>query len=264
VARSGARPDRARVGYVTCARWPALSTSDALVARALEARGVTVVPVPWNAPGPDPSTLDALVLRANGDYHFTPEAFSAWLDGLERAGRRVWNPPALVRWNLSKRYLCELTAAGLPAVETVVLDAPDALPGLLRVRGWRSAVVKPLISASAHDTLRVDEARAPVVVYALRAGALRYAGHRPAVRRGDHHGRRVVARVREGRADPRRAQAPGGGRVPRAASPRRHHRGPRGSGRRGGGGVNEPGLFFDLAPAAAERFAVAIVERLRA
>lgn len=28
--------------------------------------------------------------------------------------------------------------------------------------------------------------------------------------------------------------------------------------------VNEPGLFFDLAPAAAERFAVAIVELLRA
>jgi glutathione synthase/RimK-type ligase-like ATP-grasp enzyme len=163
----------AHVAFVTCARWPALSESDAVAARALEARGVAVVPVSWNAPGPDPTTLDALVLRSSWDYHFALEAFTTWLDGLERAGRRVWNPPALVRWNLSKRYLGELAAAGLPAVETVVLDEPAALRDVLASRGWRFAVVKPLISASALDTVRVDEDNVRDVTAALRAGELR-------------------------------------------------------------------------------------------
>ncbi|HEU4369901.1 MAG TPA: hypothetical protein VFV05_16885 [Methylomirabilota bacterium] len=136
-----------RIGFVTCARWPALSESDAVAARALEARGIAVVPVPWNGPDPRPAALGALVLRANWDYHFTPEAFVAWLDGVERAGPPVWN--------------------------TVVLDTSDALVSVLRERGWRSAVVKPLISASAHDTVRVESADVAAMVEALTTGSRR-------------------------------------------------------------------------------------------
>jgi glutathione synthase/RimK-type ligase-like ATP-grasp enzyme len=285
----------ARVGFVTCARWPALSASDAVAARALEARGVAVVPVPWNAPGPDPATLDALVLRANWDYHFEPGAFAAWLDGLERDGRRVWNPPALVRWNLSKRYLGELAAAGLPALETVVLDAPAALPDLLRARGWRSAVVKPLISASAHDTVRVDEAGAAAVVEALRAGTLRTpAIVQPFVEEittaGEWslvfvEGEPTHAVLKRPAAGEFRVQPRLGGttevRQPPAAVVAAARRvlaalpAPplyaRIDGVERATGftvmeveVNEPGLFFDLAPGAADRFAAAIVSRLAA
>jgi glutathione synthase/RimK-type ligase-like ATP-grasp enzyme len=281
-----------RVGFVTCARWPALSESDALAARALQARGVAVVAVPWNAPGPDPASLDALVLRSNWDYHFAPDAFTAWLDGLERAGRRVWNPPALVRWDLSKQYLCELAAAGLPVVDTVVLDTPDALPRVLAERGWSSAVVKPLISASAHHTVRVDAVAVRGVMAALRGGDLRMpaivqpfvaeiaAGEwsvvfvegepshavlkRPAP--GDfrvqaHLGGTVEARVPPGPVAAAAARVlaalPGPSLYARIDGVERP------------GGftvmeveVNEPGLFFTHAPAAAGRFADAIVARL--
>jgi glutathione synthase/RimK-type ligase-like ATP-grasp enzyme len=284
----------ARVGFVTCARWPALSESDAIAARALQARGVSVVPVPWNAAGPDPASFDALVLRANWDYHDAPDAFLTWLAALERGRRRVWNPPALVRWNLSKRYLCELAAAGLPAVETILLDGPDALPAVLTEKGWSFAVVKPLISASGHDTVRVDATSVRDVVAALRTGALRT----PALVQP------FVAEIAAGEwslvfveAEPTHAvlkrPAPGEFRVqPRlggsveareapaavvaaarrvvAALPERPLYARIDGVERADGftimevEVNEPGLFFTLAPAAAERFAEAIVERLRA
>jgi glutathione synthase/RimK-type ligase-like ATP-grasp enzyme len=282
-----------RVGFVTCARWPELSKSDAVAAQALEALGVSVVPVPWNAPGPDPAALDALVLRANWDYHFAPEAFAAWLDALERAGRRVWNPPALVRWNLTKRYLCELATAGLPAVETVVLDAPETLPEVLRARGWRSAVVKPLVSASGHDTVRVDEAGAAVVVQALRAGTLRTpAIVQPFVEEittaGEWSlvfvdGALTHAALKRPASGDFRVQGRFGGttgaRVPPAAhvaaaarvlaalpEPPLYAR-VDGVERTTGFTVmevevNEPGLFFDLVPGAADRFAAAVVARL--
>jgi glutathione synthase/RimK-type ligase-like ATP-grasp enzyme len=104
------------------------------------------------------------------------EAFAAWLDQLDAASARVWNPTPLVRWNLSKRYLLELAAAGVPTVPTVVLDDGDAasqLPAVLAQRQWATAVVKPVVSASAHDTVLIKDGDVASVVAALRAGQIR-------------------------------------------------------------------------------------------
>jgi len=88
---------------------------------------------------------------------------------------RVWNPPALVRWNLSKSYLLELAEAGVPTVPSVVLDGDAAarLREVLAERRWTNAVVKPLVSASAHDTTLVRDGDADRVVEALATGAIR-------------------------------------------------------------------------------------------
>ncbi|MET0484523.1 MAG: hypothetical protein ABW216_02410, partial [Candidatus Rokuibacteriota bacterium] len=123
-----------------------------MVQAALERQGVAVEARPWNGAEQDFVDFDAVVLRSNWDYHHTLEAFAAWLDQLDAGGVSVWNPTALVRWNLSKRYLLELAAAGVPTVPTVVLegDAASQLPPVLAQRQWSTAVVKPIVSASAH------------------------------------------------------------------------------------------------------------------
>ena len=162
-----------RICFVTCRRWPEISDSDRLAQAALERRGAVVVGRAWNDGAADFTGFDAVVLRSNWDYHFEPDAFAAWLDRWERAGAPIWNPPALVRWNLTKAYLIELARAGLDVVPTVRLDGPGALPGLMAERGWETAVVKPLVSASGHDTLLVRRAEAGAAVAALAAGHLR-------------------------------------------------------------------------------------------
>ena len=100
------------------------------------------------------------MFRSNWDYHHAPEDFLAWLARWEAAGVRFWNPPDLVRWNLSKRYLRDLERAGVPVVPTAssTETSPTRLPALLAARGWETAVVKPLLSASAHDTVLVRPA----------------------------------------------------------------------------------------------------------
>ena len=165
----------ARVGFVTCTTWPEISVSDALVRDALEPRGVTVEARPWNGPVQDFDRFDAVILRSNWDYHHAIDAFTGWLDGLDAAGARVWNPTPLVRWNLSKRYLLELAAAGVATVPSVVLeaDAGARLRAVVAERGWRYAVVKPLVSASAHDTVLVEDGEVEQVIGALASGALR-------------------------------------------------------------------------------------------
>jgi glutathione synthase/RimK-type ligase-like ATP-grasp enzyme len=163
-----------RIGFVTCRAWPAISESDAGVARALAGRGVRVEPLAWNEAGADPARFDGLVLRSCWDYHDAPEAFLAWIGRLEAAGARVWNSPAMVRWNLDKRYLLSLGDKGVPIPETVILadDGAD-LAAAMDERGWRRAVVKPLVSASAHGATLVERQRVDEVVAILAAGAIR-------------------------------------------------------------------------------------------
>lgn len=164
-----------RIGFVTCRRWPEISESDRLAQRALERRGAVVEARPWNVPGADFRGFDAVVLRSNWEYHLDPEGFRGWLDGLERAGARIWNPPHLVRWNLSKRYLHELAAAGVPIVPTVMLEAgtPDGLEAVMTRHGWRAVVIKPEFGASAHDMRLVTRATVAEVTAAMETGGLR-------------------------------------------------------------------------------------------
>jgi glutathione synthase/RimK-type ligase-like ATP-grasp enzyme len=165
----------ARVCFVTCVRWPEISDSDGHVRQALEARGIAVEGRPWNAPGARFDGFEAVVLRSNWDYHFEPAAFAGWLDRWEARGARIWNPPALVRWNLTKRYLLDLAAAGMDVVPTVLLDEhrPEELGRLMAEHGWDPAVVKPVVSASGHDTVLVTASSADEVAAALGAGQIR-------------------------------------------------------------------------------------------
>jgi glutathione synthase/RimK-type ligase-like ATP-grasp enzyme len=164
-----------RLCFVTCRTWPEISESDRLVQRALEARGATVEARAWNEPGAAWDRFDAIVLRSNWDYHFEPDAFLDWLDRRERAGARVFNPPALVRWNLAKTYLLELARAGVPTVATVILEDETraGLEAVMAARAWRRVVLKPVISASAHDTRLVSAATLDEAVDALASGAMR-------------------------------------------------------------------------------------------
>jgi hypothetical protein len=164
-----------RVCFVTCLAWPNISDSDLHVKRALEARHVTVAGLPWNAPEQRFDGFDAVIFRSSWDYHHEPEAFLDWLARWEAKGVRFWNPPDLVRWNLSKRYLLDLEQRGVGVVPTVMVDEPAALhlPLVLAERGWAAAVVKPAIAASGHQATLVTPESVRDVAAAIDQGYLR-------------------------------------------------------------------------------------------
>ncbi|HYB69824.1 MAG TPA: hypothetical protein VEH80_04100 [Candidatus Bathyarchaeia archaeon] len=164
-----------RICFVTCRTWPEISASDALVARALEGRGASVAARSWNDGDASFRGFDAVVLRSNWDYHRDPAGFRDWLARLEADGARVFNPPDLVRWNVSKRYLQELGEAGVPTVPTVCLgaEAPDTLAETMAAHGWSAVVIKPEIGASAHGARLVTAATVEEAVATLRSGETR-------------------------------------------------------------------------------------------
>lgn len=129
--------------------------------RACAAAGVRLEHVPWWQPDADWSAYDLVVLRSPWDYSERLEEFSAWLD---RVGGAIplHNPAAVVRWNLDKRYLADLGAAGVPVVPTDYFDSPDPLGDALRHYGSAEVVIKPHVSAGSRHTGRfaADDPRA--------------------------------------------------------------------------------------------------------
>lgn len=280
------------VCFVTCLRWPEISASDRLVQDALTRRGFTVVGRAWNESHARFDGFGLVVLRSNWDYHYAPDDFTAWLARWERAGARIWNPPALVRWNLTKGYLLDLASRGLGVVPTAILAGASALPSVMAERGWAQAVVKPLVSASGHDTVLVDARSVDEVARALEEGRIRQpAIVQPFVEAIQSRGEWSLVFIdgafthaalkRPGAGDFRVQQRYGGVTVAAVApaaiigaaeailrvlpAPTLYARV---DGVETEAGflvmeveVNEPGLFFNLAPEAAERFATAIASR---
>ncbi len=132
-----------RVALATCAEVPELDEDGPALVAALRARGVEPVAAVWDDPAVDWSRFELVVLRSTWDYAERRDEFLAWIERLPR----VVNPPAVVRWNSDKAYLGELAAAGIPVVPTTFVEPGDALepPG-------ERFVIKPRISAGGRGT----------------------------------------------------------------------------------------------------------------
>lgn len=145
-------PSGARVAFVTSSDYPDLTSDDRLASAALASLGVAVTPAVWTDPGVQWDRFDHLVIRSPWDYHHHVDAFARWLD--ERADAPMSNPAAVLRWNMEKTYLRDLERRGIPVIPTVWAErgSPMRLADILGALPWERAVVKPTISASAHQT----------------------------------------------------------------------------------------------------------------
>lgn len=138
-----------RVALVTCAELVDLDPDDRLVLDPLTARGIAAEAVVWDDPGADWSSYDLVVLRSPWDYALRRDEFVTWAATVPT----LVNPAGVVRWNTDKRYLAELSAAGVPTVPTSWVEpgqtwSPPADTG--------EYVLKPSVSAGSQDTGRYD------------------------------------------------------------------------------------------------------------
>jgi glutathione synthase/RimK-type ligase-like ATP-grasp enzyme len=155
-----------RVALATCAAFPDGDEDDAGIPAAI---GGDVTFAIWDDPDVDWSSYDLVVVRSTWDYQGQRDAYLDWARAI---GERLVNPVAVLEWNTDKRYLSELTGAGLPVVETAFVA-----PGEKLVAPAGEYVVKPTVSAGSRDTARfgadtdpeADAARAVALVAEIHA-----------------------------------------------------------------------------------------------
>ena len=123
-----------KVGLATSEEHPELSEDDRVLPGELRAIGVDAAPVIWSDASLDWSAFDAVVIRSCWDYHLRSDQFARWIETLPVP---LFNPKGAVRWNMHKSYLLDLASRGV------------RIP---RTEFRRDVIVKPAVSASAHNT----------------------------------------------------------------------------------------------------------------
>ena len=157
------------ITIATCAMQPSLTESDAIFARALERRGASVTAAPWNGDQAPFAAADAVIIRSPWDYFHHTNAFEGWLEELGQY-KRVFNDPALMRWNMHKSYLTDLQAKGVTmAGLRQCAPEPDAILAAIEDLGGGRMVIKPVVSGGALGLSVVDGPDAGAVAQAAEA-----------------------------------------------------------------------------------------------
>ena len=152
------------VAFATCRNWQQLSEDDQLVSEILRREKVRVSAAIWDAPDIDWSGFDAVVIRSTWDYHHKAGEYAEWVRRFAGGRPRLWNRPEVVLQNMNKRYLGALAAKGVKTVPTAYFSAAQnvLLRDVLAEHDWQDAVVKPAVSAAAHETWRTCLERAEI------------------------------------------------------------------------------------------------------
>jgi hypothetical protein len=156
-AQLSAAPFRRRLVAAACPAFPDLHDDWPLLRAALAHRGVEADTAVWSDPDVDWSAYDVVLANGAWDNIHHVDAFLRWIELVSGTlGVPVVNSPAILRWNIDKRYLRDLEAAGVPVVPTIWAEPPgdtsDDPTGLELPDS--EIVVKPSVSGGGFQTAR--------------------------------------------------------------------------------------------------------------
>ena len=146
--------EKVRVAFLTYDQLPQIGSDDHQVEMELLRRGIYVDAVPWKTKDIDWQKFDAIIIRSCWDYHLYPQEFIATLNCIDKLPIPVFNPISTILWNLHKGYLDALSQQGVIVPKSKLLTRGSSvdLAALIGEEKWTSAVIKPCISASSHNT----------------------------------------------------------------------------------------------------------------
>lgn len=157
-----------KIALATSKELPTLDADDHGYVKALKERNVDVTLPVWDDPAAESlwNDADLVVIRSTWDYSEKRDAFIDWAAKVDER-TTLMNPSAMVDWNTDKkRYLSDLAAHRVPTVPTAWLDVADKkskkkadIAGLVKDRGWKDVVIKPVVGAGSRDTLRADDVK---------------------------------------------------------------------------------------------------------
>jgi len=106
--------------------------------------------VNWDDVAIDWTQFSIAVLRSTWDYYAHLDEFVAWVDQVS-AQTTLCNPAEIVRWNVDKRYLQEMSAHGIPVMATTfIAQLIDITQELIA----QDVIIKPVVSAGSNNTAR--------------------------------------------------------------------------------------------------------------
>ncbi len=151
-----------RLALITWSGLPHSAESERLMLPYLASAGIETEIIDWRSTASDFSKFDLIVLRSCWDYHLRAAEFIGWLQRVAQI-TPVFNTIDTVLWNHNKFYLREVEALGIEIAPTVFVNGSDSIGADVwrEIKSWPKSVVKPAVSASAHKTWLFDSVALP-------------------------------------------------------------------------------------------------------
>lgn len=130
---------------------------DGLLKKSLENIGLKTIILAWDNLKFDWKDTKYVIFRSTWDYFDRFEEFSNWLKKVSQK-TILLNSAKIIRWNIDKHYLLDLSTKGIHTIPTQYIDkgSKNTLKNLLDQNNWKEAILKPCISAGAYRTFRVN------------------------------------------------------------------------------------------------------------
>ncbi|MAU14536.1 MAG: hypothetical protein CMH46_03245 [Muricauda sp.] len=137
---------------------------DQLVLEALQNQGLNVVRKSWDDHNFDWSTTKFALFRTTWDYFDRYSEFSKWLETTSEKIRFI-NPQKLIRWNIDKHYLQDLSNNGVTIAKTVFIEKgttttlANAISNSEANKGFNADtyILKPCVSGAARHTYKIHK-----------------------------------------------------------------------------------------------------------
>ena len=127
-----------------------------LLKSAFEAQGLKVDITYWDNPTYEWQETKSVLFRTIWDYFERFDEFWDWLEQVKTKTRLI-NSYELIKWNIDKHYLKDLSSWGIETVPTYFADkgCNMKLHEIAKRNQWKDLVIKPAISASAFKTYKI-------------------------------------------------------------------------------------------------------------
>lgn len=127
-----------------------------LLKSAFEAQGLKVDITYWDNPSYEWQQTKSVLFRTVWDYFERFDEFWEWLEQVKTKTRLI-NSYELIKWNIDKHYLKDLSSWGIETVPTYFADkgCNMKLHEIAKRNQWKDLVIKPAISASAFKTYKI-------------------------------------------------------------------------------------------------------------
>lgn len=157
-----------RVAILRCGKLPSFVTwdipnldelfeEDNLLIQGFRAQGLDARPVVWSDADIDWDQFDIALLRSTWDYLDEQERFLQVLSQIEASSCKLFNPLAVVRWNIDKRYLFDLEKWGVQIIPSLLAEDvnTETFHRLFIENQVSTVVLKPAVGLGGSHSHRV-------------------------------------------------------------------------------------------------------------
>jgi hypothetical protein len=160
-------PNR-QLAVATSAAYPELRPDWPLLRHALATHNIEATTAVWTDPEVDWTHYDLVLANGAWDNIHHPQEFQQWADRVA-ALTQLENAPAILRWNVDKRYLSVLAEHGVTTLPTTWVDPADPVVDLPD----GEFVIKPTISGGGFESARYgSQEHAAAHIHLVRLAAL--------------------------------------------------------------------------------------------